>query len=200
MVNYSLSSPLAPQRVRFAPQNSLLESAECIHQAHQQFVFFFIAPNDEPQETWKNSSPPRTVPIKVWIFLQVTPTDSPLQNFGKPRKSLITRQNTGGITPILRQALLTTYCVAIHSVRICFMWKLTAITPLQIGHLILMIPSVFGSASKSLRFLQHGHATCISFCIIPAPFHIRDHNNMANEESFSRLVFLEETSSQLLPY
>lgn len=29
MVNYSLSSPLAPQRVRFAPQNRLLESAEC---------------------------------------------------------------------------------------------------------------------------------------------------------------------------
>ena len=30
MVNYSLSSPLVPQRVRFAPQNRLLESAECI--------------------------------------------------------------------------------------------------------------------------------------------------------------------------
>ena len=29
MVNYSLCSPLAPQRVRFAPQNRLLESAEC---------------------------------------------------------------------------------------------------------------------------------------------------------------------------
>lgn len=31
MVNYSLCSPLAPQRVRFAPQNRLLESAECTY-------------------------------------------------------------------------------------------------------------------------------------------------------------------------
>ena len=38
MVNYSLSSPLAPQRVRFAPQNRLLESAECNSLACIDFV------------------------------------------------------------------------------------------------------------------------------------------------------------------
>ena len=53
----------------------------------------------------------------------------------------------------------------IRSVRTFFIWKLTAITDLQIGHLILIMPStVFGFASNNLLFLQHGHATCTS-CI-----------------------------------
>ena len=41
MVNYSLSSPLAPQRVRFAPQNRLLESAECnFFEIHSKIATF----------------------------------------------------------------------------------------------------------------------------------------------------------------
>ena len=76
------------------------------------------------------------------------------------------------LAPILRQALLTTYCVAIRSVRIFFLWKLTATTLLQIGHLILIMPSVSGSASNNLLFLQHGQATCISSFMIPPSNHI----------------------------
>lgn len=53
----------------------------------------------------------------------------------------------------------------ICSVRTDLWWKLTAITALQMGHLILMIPSTaVGSASNNLLFLQHGQATCTS-CI-----------------------------------
>ena len=48
----------------------------------------------------------------------------------------------------------------IRSVRTFFIWKLTAITPLQVGHLILIMPSTAsGSASNNLLFLQHGQAT-----------------------------------------
>ena len=45
MVNYSLSSPLAPQRVRFAPQNRLLESAECKLAEELTQETFFCAVN-----------------------------------------------------------------------------------------------------------------------------------------------------------
>ena len=42
----------------------------------------------------------------------------------------------------------------IRSVRTFFLWKLTAMTDLQIGHLILIMPSTAsGSASNSLLFL-----------------------------------------------
>ena len=69
-------------------------------------------------------------------------------------------------TSILRQALVAMIAhTPIRSVRTFFLWKLTAMTDLQIGHLILMMPSTAsGSASNSLLFLQHGQATCTS-CI-----------------------------------
>lgn len=69
-------------------------------------------------------------------------------------------------TSILRQALVAMIAhTPIRSVRTLFLWKLTAMTDLQIGHLILMMPSTAsGSASNSLLFLQHGQATCTS-CI-----------------------------------
>ena len=51
----------------------------------------------------------------------------------------------------------------IRSVRTFFLWKLTAMTDLQMGHLILIMPStVSGSASNSLLFLQHGQVTANS--------------------------------------
>ena len=53
----------------------------------------------------------------------------------------------------------------IRSVRTFFLWKLTAMTDLQMGHLILIMPSTAsGSASNNLLFLQHGQATC-TYCI-----------------------------------
>ena len=69
-------------------------------------------------------------------------------------------------TSILRQALVVMIShTPIRSVRTFFLWKLTAMTDLQMGHLILMMPSTaFGSASNNLLFLQHGQATCTS-CI-----------------------------------
>ena len=69
-------------------------------------------------------------------------------------------------TSILRQALVVMIThTPIRSVRTFFLWKLTAMTDLQMGHLILMMPSTaFGSASNNLLFLQHGQATCTS-CI-----------------------------------
>ena len=69
-------------------------------------------------------------------------------------------------TSILRQALVVMIThTPIRSVRTFFLWKLTAMTDLQIGHLILMMPSTAsGSASNNLLFLQHGQATCTS-CI-----------------------------------
>lgn len=69
-------------------------------------------------------------------------------------------------TSILRQALVVMIThTPIRSVRTFFLWKLTAMTDLQMGHLILMMPStVSGSASNNLLFLQHGQATCTS-CI-----------------------------------
>ena len=69
-------------------------------------------------------------------------------------------------TSILRQALVVMIShTPIRSVRTFFLWKLTAMTDLQMGHLILMMPStVSGSASNNLLFLQHGQATCTS-CI-----------------------------------
>lgn len=69
-------------------------------------------------------------------------------------------------TSILRQALVVMIAhTPIRSVRTFFLWKLTAMTDLQMGHLILMMPStVSGSASNNLLFLQHGQATCTS-CI-----------------------------------
>ena len=69
-------------------------------------------------------------------------------------------------TSILRQALVAMIAhTPIRSVRTFFLWKLTAMTDLQIGHLILMMPSTAsGSASNNLLFLQHGQATCTS-CI-----------------------------------
>lgn len=74
------------------------------------------------------------------------------------------------ILSILRQALVAIISYApILSVRTFFLWKLTAITPLQIGHLILIMPSTAsGSASNNLLFLQHGQATCTS-CIHFSP-------------------------------
>ena len=69
-------------------------------------------------------------------------------------------------TSILRQALVVMIThTPIRSVRTFFLWKLTAMTDLQMGHLILMMPSTAsGSASNNLLFLQHGQATCTS-CI-----------------------------------
>ena len=69
-------------------------------------------------------------------------------------------------TSILRQALVVMIShTPIRSVRTFFLWKLTAMTDLQMGHLILMMPSTAsGSASNNLLFLQHGQATCTS-CI-----------------------------------
>lgn len=69
-------------------------------------------------------------------------------------------------TSILRQALVVMIAhTPIRSVRTFFLWKLTAMTDLQMGHLILMMPSTAsGSASNNLLFLQHGQATCTS-CI-----------------------------------
>lgn len=69
-------------------------------------------------------------------------------------------------TSILRQALVAMIAhTPIRSVRTFFLWKLTAMTDLQMGHLILIMPSTAsGSASNSLLFLQHGQATCTS-CI-----------------------------------
>lgn len=70
------------------------------------------------------------------------------------------------LTPILRQALVAMMTHApIRSVRTLFIWKLTAITALQIGHLIFIMPSTAsGFASNNLLFLQHGQPTCTS-CI-----------------------------------
>ena len=98
----------------------------------------------------------------------------------------------------IRQALLTTYCVAIRSVRTFFEWKLTAITPLQIGHLIFIMPSVLGFASNNLLFLQHGHPTCISFSI-PLPPSINAHNSMGFYESVSVLGLFVEDAVLPLP-
>ena len=69
-------------------------------------------------------------------------------------------------TSILRQALVAMIAhTPIRSVRTFFLWKLTAMTDLQMGHLILIMPSTAsGSASNNLLFLQHGQATCTS-CI-----------------------------------
>ena len=69
-------------------------------------------------------------------------------------------------TSILRQALVVMIThTPIRSVRTFFLWKLTAMTDLQMGHLILIMPSTAsGSASNNLLFLQHGQATCTS-CI-----------------------------------
>ena len=69
-------------------------------------------------------------------------------------------------TSILRQALVVMIAhTPIRSVRTFFLWKLTAMTDLQMGHLILIMPSTAsGSASNNLLFLQHGQATCTS-CI-----------------------------------
>jgi len=74
------------------------------------------------------------------------------------------------ILSTLRQALVAIISYApIRSVRTFFLWKLTAITHLQIGHLILIMPSTAsGSASNNLLFLQHGQATCTS-CIHFSP-------------------------------
>ena len=57
-------------------------------------------------------------------------------------------------TSILRQALVVMIShTPIRSVRTFFLWKLTAMTDLQIGHLILMMPSTAsGSASNNLFF------------------------------------------------
>ena len=42
----------------------------------------------------------------------------------------------------------------------------------QLGHFILIMPSVFGSASNNRLFLQHGQATCISSFMIPPSYHM----------------------------
>lgn len=64
---------------------------------------------------------------------------------------------------VRRWSLWIIHHAPICSVRTFFWWKLTSITDLQMGHLILMMPSTaVGSASNNLLFLQHGHATCTS--------------------------------------
>ncbi len=65
---------------------------------------------------------------------------------------------------IFHTTSITDSYAPIRSVRTLFIWKLTAITALQIGYLIFIMPSTTsGFASNNLLFLQHGQPTCTSY-------------------------------------
>lgn len=106
------------------------------------------------------------------IFLYYLFSDAPFYSYICILKACKKKDPTKhrDILSKLRQALVAIISYApIRSVRTFFWWKLTAITALQIGHLIFIMPSTAsGSASNNLLFLQHGQATCTS-CIHFSP-------------------------------
>ena len=100
------------------------------------------------------------------VYLLILFLKMKLSRFCKSHKKKSLTEYRCLFTSILRQALVVMIShTPIRSVRTFFLWKLTAMTDLQIGHLILMMPSTAsGSASNSVLFLQHGQATC-TYCI-----------------------------------
>ena len=130
------------------------------------------------------------------VYLLLLLLKMKLSRFCKSHKKKSLTKYRCLFTSILRQALVVMIAhTPIRSVRTSFLWKLTAMTDLQMGHLILMIPSTAsGSASNSLLFLQHGHAMCThSFIAISLPITFHDHTENVCctwTLSFSKYFFL----------
>lgn len=130
------------------------------------------------------------------VYLLILLLKMKLSRFCKSHKKKSLTKYRCLFTSILRQALVAMIAhTPIRSVRTFFLWKLTAMTDLQMGHLILMIPSTAsGSASNSLLFLQHGHAMCThSFIAISLPITFHDHTENVCctwTLSFSKYFFL----------